>query len=129
MSRFTMTSQMPPAATPERQTKAQVLQARILDLVKARINWDKMRPAFVTVYSETCWDEEIDGCWLSISRAPDAPCLKRCRCSFQRQMALAQAMGDLLPEIQRIPRLEKLSKSSWSRRDLAGRPAGSGGSL
>src|SRR5271166_1574964 len=58
----TMTaSMMPPGSTPERSAKAQEVQEKLLDFVKDRMSWDKVRPKYVKIYDETFSDEEITG--------------------------------------------------------------------
>jgi hypothetical protein len=98
-------SQMPSTGTPEQRTKAQQLQARILDLVKARMSWDKMRPQYVKVYSETFSDEEIDGILAFYESPAGRAMLKKLPILLSRMMALAQAqMSDLMPEVQHLTR-------------------------
>src|ERR1700693_1572122 len=54
-------AQMPPGATPDQTAKAQEVQGKILDLVKSRISWEKMRPSYIKLYNDTFSDEEISG--------------------------------------------------------------------
>src|SRR5216684_4405857 len=54
-------SQVPPGTSPEQVAKAREIQSKVLDLVKARISWEKMRPQYVKLYAETFSDEEISG--------------------------------------------------------------------
>ena len=56
-----MASQIPQGGTPEQQARARELQGKILDLVTARMGWDKMRVEFVRIYDELFSDDEING--------------------------------------------------------------------
>jgi uncharacterized protein len=106
-----MMSQTPPlGTTPAQQTQAQELQGKILDLVKAHLSWDKMRPEYVKLYSETFSDDEIDGMLAFYQSPAGHAMLEKMPALMPKIMALAQAqMGDLMPEIQRITR-ETLQK-------------------
>jgi hypothetical protein len=105
-----MASQMPPGATPEQRAKVLELQSKILDLVKARMNWEKIRPAYVKVYSETFSDEEIDGMLAFYQSPAGRAVIEKMPLLLPKVMAMAQAqMGDLMPDIQRITR-ETLQK-------------------
>jgi uncharacterized protein len=96
-------SQLPPNATPEQRAKAQKLQTSILDLVKARMSWDKLRPQYVKLYGETFSDEEIDGMLAFYQSPAGRAMLEKMPVLLPKLIALSQAqMGELMPEIQRI---------------------------
>jgi uncharacterized protein len=103
-------SPIPANATPEQQAKAQQFQTKILDMMKSRINWEKLRPEYVKAYSETFSDEEIDGI-LAFYESPAGRAMQAKMPIFVTKiMALTQAqMKDLMPEIQRITK-ETLQK-------------------
>ena len=107
----TMTASMlPKDATPEQSAKAQEMQAKILDLVKARISWDKLRPAYVQVYSETFSDDEITGILAFYETPTGRAMLAKTPTLISKSMRVVQAqMGDLTPEIERITK-ESLQK-------------------
>jgi hypothetical protein len=96
---------IPGSATPEQRAKAQELQSKILDLMKTRMSWEKVRPAYVKAYSETFSEKEIDGI-LAFYESPAGRAMQAKMPMFMsRIMALAQAqVGELMPEIQRITR-------------------------
>src|SRR5579864_1634581 len=98
-------SQIPPGATAEQAAQARQIQSKILDLVKARISWEKMRPQYVKLYSETFSDEEISG-MLGFYQSPAGRAmLAKMPTLTTKIMQIAQAqMTDLMPEIQRITR-------------------------
>jgi hypothetical protein len=102
----TMTaSQMPAGTTPEQRAKAEDVQTQVLDLVKSRMSWEKMRPEYVKLYSETFSDEEIDGMLAFYQSPAGRAMLEKMPAMMPKIMALAQAqMGDLTSEILRIAR-------------------------
>jgi hypothetical protein len=103
-------SQLPPGTAPEQAAKAREIQGKIMDLVKARISWDKMRPQYIKLYSETFSDEEISGMLAFYESPPGRAMLQKMPELVTKVMQVAQAqMTDLVPEIQRITR-EALSK-------------------
>jgi hypothetical protein len=102
----TMTAaQMPPGATPEQTAKAREVQDKILDLVKSRISWDKMRPSYIKLYSETFSEEEIGGMLAFYESPAGRAMLAKMPTLLTKLIEVAQAqMNDLQPEIQRIMR-------------------------
>jgi hypothetical protein len=103
-------SQVPPDASPEQLAKAREIQNKVLDLVKARISWEKMRPQYVKLYSETFSDEEISG-MLGFYQSPAGRAmLAKMPTLTTKIMEVAQGeMKDVMPELQRIIR-ESLPK-------------------
>src|SRR5216683_6054573 len=49
-------SMVPADATEKQRARAHELDAKLMDLVKARMSWDKMRPEYVRLYNETFSD-------------------------------------------------------------------------
>jgi hypothetical protein len=97
-----MKTQMP-NATPERLAQMQEMQRKMLDLVKSRISWEKMRPEMVRAYSETYTDDEVNGILGFYESPAGQSFLKKSPMLMQKVMAVSQAqMADLMPEIQRI---------------------------
>jgi len=98
-------AQMPPGATPEQTAKAREVQSKILELVKSRIGWDKMRPVYTKLYNETFSDEEISGMLAFYQSPPGRAMLAKMPALLTKLIEVAQAqMNDLQPEIQRIMR-------------------------
>src|SRR5579871_1982565 len=98
-------SQVPPGTTLEQAAKAREIQSKILDLVKARISWEKMRPQYVRLYGETFSDEEISGMLAFYESPSGRAMLAKMPALVTKVMEVAQAqMKDLLPEIQRVIR-------------------------
>jgi len=98
-----MASQMPAGTSPAQQAKALELQGRILDLVKERMTWDKMRPQYVRIYDETFSDAEIDGILAFYQSPAGRAMLEKMPLLMPKVMSMAQAqVGDLMPEILRL---------------------------
>jgi hypothetical protein len=96
-------SQVPPGATPEQIARAREIQNKVLDLVKARISWQKIRPQYVKLYSETFSDEEINGMLAFYESPAGRAMLQKMPALVTKVMEVAQAqMKDIMPEIQRI---------------------------
>ena len=98
------------SATPEQRAQAQELQSKILDLMKSRMNWEKVGPAFVKAYSETFSEEEINGILAFYESPAGRAMLAKMPIFISKVMALSQALAsELIPEIQRITK-ESLGK-------------------
>jgi uncharacterized protein len=107
----TMTAaQMPPSTTPEQAARAREMQTKILDLVKSRISWEKMRPLYIKLYSETFSDEEVSGILAFYQSPPGRAMIAKMPALLAKLIEVAQTqMAELQPEIQRITR-EALQK-------------------
>jgi len=98
-------AQVPPGSTPRQIAQAREVQTKILDLVKARISWEKMRPQYVKLYAETFSDEEIGGMLAFYGSPAGRAMLEKMPALVTKIMEVAQGqMKDVLPEIQRIIR-------------------------
>jgi hypothetical protein len=86
----------------ERQAAGE-LQQKILALVSDRLSWDKAKPVFVKVYSDTFTEQEI-GAIVEFYKSPAGQAmLEKMPLLIQRSMAVGQQlMGDLAPEIKRM---------------------------
>jgi len=99
-----------PNASEKERAHAREIQAKIMDLVKDRMNWEKMRPVYVKMYSETFTDEEIDGMLAFYQSPAGRAMLEKMPQLVAKIMALAQSqMAGLMPEIER-PRQEPAKK-------------------
>jgi hypothetical protein len=98
-------AQVPPGTSPEQVAQARQVQTKIMDLVKARISWEKMRPQYVKLYAETFSDKEISGMLAFYGSPAGRAMLEKMPALVTKIMGVAQAqMKDILPEIQRIIR-------------------------
>lgn len=93
-------SMMPAGSTPEQSAKVQEIQEKLLDFVKDRMSWDKVRPKYVKIYDETFSDEEITGI-LAFYQAPAGRAmLEKLPTLISKSMSVAQSqMTDIMPEI------------------------------
>ena len=100
-----MAQQTPAEMTPEQRASYQKGQAKVMDLVKDTISWDKMRPQYIKLYSETFTEPEIDG-MLTFYESPSGKAvLDKMPVLMQKSMTLASAqMQDVVPKIQEIIR-------------------------
>ena len=98
-----VTSQAPSGATPEQIARAQQIQDKLLDSVKTRMNWEKLRPQYLRIYDETFSAEEIDGIFAFYESPAGSSMLKKMPLLISKAMAVAQSqMADIMPEIERI---------------------------
>ena|ERR1700676_488942 len=98
-------SQVPPGVSPEQIAKAHEIQNKIMDVVKAHISWEKMRPQYVKLYAETFTDEEVNGMLAFYESPAGRAMLEKMPALVTKIMEVAQGqMKDVLPEIQRIIR-------------------------
>jgi hypothetical protein len=101
---------IPATATPEQRAQAEELQRKILDLVKSRMSWEKMRPAYVKAYSETFSEGEIDGILAFYESLAGRAMQAKMPIFISKLVGLSQALvSELTPEIQRITK-EPLGK-------------------
>jgi uncharacterized protein len=100
----TMSASMtPPGATPQQQARSQEIQDKIMDLVKARMGWDKLRPQYAKVYDSTFSADEIDGILAFYQSPAGQGMLRKMPQLLSQTMAVVQTqMADIMPDIQRI---------------------------
>jgi hypothetical protein len=98
-------SQIPPDATAEEQAKSRKIQGQVMDLVKARMSWDIMRPLYVKLYGEIFSEGEIEGLLAFYQSPAGRAMIQKMPVLIAKMMALAQdRMKDISPEIERILR-------------------------
>jgi uncharacterized protein len=96
-------SQLPKDATDEQKAKFSEVQGKILDLVKSRMSWEKMRPQYVKLYSETFTDEEIDGLVTFYESPAGKAMLEKMPVLMTKSMAMAQeVMKEIMPQAQQM---------------------------
>jgi hypothetical protein len=89
-----------PAA--ERETAGE-LQQKVVALLADRLSWDKAKPAFVKLYSETFTEEEIAAIVEFYKSLAGKAMIEKMPLLMQRSMAVGQQlMGDIPPEIKRM---------------------------
>ncbi len=88
---------------PEAVNAAAETQKRILAMVSERLSWDKLKPTYQQVYSDTFTEEEVTG-MLGFYKSPAGRAMiEKMPKLVQKTMSLTQQqVGDLMPEIERI---------------------------
>ena len=105
-------SQLPADATEEQKKKFTEMQGKILDLVQSRMSWEKMRPQYVKLYSDTFTDQEIDG----ISAFYESPSGKAFLAKTPELMSKAMAMSQsILREI--MPQIQQMAKDALTTKN------------
>lgn len=94
-------SQLPAGTTPEDRAKQQIIQEKIMNLMKDMRN--KLHPQDVRIYNDIFSDEEINGL-LSFYESPAGRALiqKTPLVISQMTIAMQSEMGNLKQEIERI---------------------------
>ncbi len=97
-----MKSQMP-GAGPEQVARLQEMQTKLMELVKSKMSWEKMRPLMVKVYEETYSEEEIDGMYVFFQSPAGRAYLSKMPELMQKTMTIMQPLlGDLMSEVQQL---------------------------
>ncbi len=96
-------SMVPPGASATDQAKAQEVQDKVMDLVRARMSWDRLRPQYAKIYDDTFSEEEIDGMLAFYQSRAGRAMLEKTPVLISKTMGVVQGlMGDIMPDIQRI---------------------------
>jgi hypothetical protein len=99
------TAQVPPGASAEERAKAQERQAKVMELIKSHLRWEKLKPHYMKIYSETFTDAELDGMLAFYESPAGRAMLEKMPGLMVKSMALVQEqMRELMPEIQRLSR-------------------------
>lgn len=101
--------------TPEQKTIYDDYQQKLNQLLAGYLNWDKMKPVMVQVYSDTYTDDELNGI-LNFYRSPagQAMVAKSPQLMTKTMSAMMQQMGTLQPQVQQLSKefAEKMQQSS-----------------
>ena len=90
-------------SSPEARKASEETQQRILALLTERLSWDRAKPAFIKMYSETFTESEIEGILTFYKSPAGQAMLQKMPQLIQRSMAVGQQLvGDVSPDIQRI---------------------------
>ena len=96
-------SQLPADATAEQKTRISEMQDKIFDLMQSHMSWEKMRPRYVKLYSDTFTDEEIDGLAAFYESAAGKAMLEKMPVLMAKSMSIAQdVMKEIMPQIQQM---------------------------
>jgi hypothetical protein len=99
----TMLSSQLSSIPAEARQAADEMQQKMMKLLADRLNWDKAKPAYIKLYSETFTESEIDGI-VGFYKSPSGQAmLSKMPVLMQKSMAVGQQlMGDVMPEIERM---------------------------
>lgn len=79
------------------------MQKKITDIVAAKLSWEKMKPVYIKLYSETLTEEEIDGAVTFYKTPAGQALLDKMPILVQKSMVVVQdMMGDLIPEFSKM---------------------------
>ncbi len=88
---------------PDQKEKAAANQTRILEMVASRINWDKIRPMMVKIWSETFTDQELDGILAFYESPAGRSMIQKMPALMMKSMQQMQGiMAEMQPEIEKI---------------------------
>lgn len=100
--------------TPAQQTVYDDYQQKISNLITGSVNWDKMKPIMIQVYTETYTEEELDGI-LSFYRSPAGKAMvaKAPQLMSKSMTLMMQQMSTLQPQIEQLTKdfAEQMQKS------------------
>lgn len=104
--------------TPDQQTAFNDYQAKLNQLITSSVQWEKIKPIMVQVYTETYTDEELDGI-LAFYRTPVGQSLiaKNPEIMSKTMTLMMQQMSTLQPQI------EQLSKDFATKMQSTSTPA------
>ena len=96
-------AQIAPGASEEQRARAQELETRVMDVMRQRLNWDKMLPDYVKLYDETYTEAEITGILAFYESPAGRSMLEKMPLLISKSMVLAQRwMQDLMPEVRKV---------------------------
>jgi hypothetical protein len=96
-------AQMPQGSTPEQKAKFKEAQHKVFELIRSQMSWEKMRPQYVKLYSESFSEEEIDGMAAFYATPAGQSMLSKMPLVLSKSMAMAQGIvKQLTPQIQQI---------------------------
>jgi hypothetical protein len=100
--------------TAAQQTVYDSYQQKISDLITGSVNWDKLKPIMVQVYTETYTEDEIDGI-LNFYRSPAGKAMvaKAPELMSKSMTLMMQQMRTLQPQIEQLTKdfAEQMQKS------------------
>lgn len=103
--------------TPEQKTIYDDYQQKLNQLLASYLNWDKMKPVMVQVYSDTYTDDELNGI-LNFYRSPagQAMVAKSPQLMNKTMSAMMQQMSTLQPQVQQLSKefAEKMQQKAPS---------------
>jgi len=94
---------MPEGEEGKRKQVAADIQAQMIDLIRKKLAWDKMKPVYVKIYGEAFTEEEIVAIVGFYKTPAGRSMLEKLPLVMAKSMELVQPMmQDIGPEVQRI---------------------------
>lgn len=89
--------------SPEQQKILDDMQAELLGLVQAELNWDKMESMYVKIYQESFSQDEVDG-MLAFYQTPAGKALirKMPQVTQATMIEVQKSMSIFMPKLQKI---------------------------
>jgi len=79
------------------------IQKRMVDLMKSRMSWEKLKPIYVKLYNELLTEDEIDASIAFYGTPAGQSLIKKMPLLMQKSVSLMQElMGDIIPEFAKI---------------------------
>ncbi len=100
-----ITQSMPGAdqATPEQKKQIADFQQRVMDLVNQKIGWKALEPDFITLYSSTYTEEELDGIITFYKSAVGQKMMEKTPELMTKSTQIAQQkMSELQPQLNQM---------------------------
>ena len=89
--------------TPEQIARGQDLRKKMMDQIKSRMSFEKMRPDLIRIYAETYTDSEIDGMLAFFESPVGQSYLKKTPEVAQKIFAASQSqLGDIMQEVRQM---------------------------
>lgn len=87
----------------EARAGIQEMQEKLFEYVHERMDWAKLKPAYIKMYGETYSEEELNGIVEFYKSPAGQAMLAKLPVLTQKGMAIVQQqMGDIMPEIQKM---------------------------
>jgi uncharacterized protein len=88
---------------PEAKEMSQEFAKRMTAWFQSKLSWDKMKPIYVKIYSETLTEEELDGAIAYYRTAAGQSMIKKLPVLMQKSMSVVgDLLGDMAPELAKI---------------------------
>jgi hypothetical protein len=79
------------------------VQKKMLDFIAGKLSWERMKPVYVKIYSETLSEDEVAGAVAFYKTPAGQALLNKMPVLMQKSMAVMQdIMSDLVPEITKM---------------------------
>ncbi len=92
-----------PDMDPQRRQMAMDVQKQLMDLLRRKLAWDKMKPLYVRIYSESFSEEEVSAIIAFYTTPAGKSMLEKLPLVMSKSMEMVQPMmKDIMPEVQRI---------------------------